>query len=436
LALNSNSVEHLPKEIGRLTRLESLWIAWNTELKHLPTSIGQLTGLKKLMIHDNRLQSLPEDIGKLINLEWLGIANNELKILPTSLFQLTNLKKLELQKNRLRAISPDIGELISLEHLCLQTNKLDFLPPSLCKLSNLRKLELAGNNLESLPAEMGQLYKLEKLQIQSNKLKYLPSSMVQLDLLKDLWLYGNPLEKSLLEEYKKGISYLLEFLKKQSYQVVEQKLVEQKALQIEEDKERQKLLKEQKDKEKQEHIKAKQEVEKFNKEYIFVEEASPLYTWLEERELETIYENLMELGAESIEDLKFLNEKDLEANIKPLPRRRLFAEISKYFYQTTDFSNRPTGHDNDMLKMENKALQDELAYLKDMILDKENFEKYKAPYLEEIEKAIKQLNLENSVNDENFFLAAGDEITKKIKDAVKLLQEIKSIDQSSLIRLK
>jgi len=301
----------------------------------------------------------------------------------------------------------------------------------------LRKLELAGNKLESLPAEMGQLFKLEKLQIQSNKLKYLPSSLCQLANLKDLWLYGNPLEQTLIAEYKKGIPQLLDYLKKQSYQVVEQKLVEQNAQQNEEDKERQRLFKEQKEKEKQDHIKAKEEVEKFNKEYVFVEEASPLYLWLEERELETIHDNLVALGAENVEDLKFLNEKDLEASIKPLPRRRLFSEISKYFFQTSDYGNKAQqGHDNDMLKMENKALQDELAYLKDMVLDRDNIDKYRAPYLDEVEKAIRQLNLENSTHDEDFFLAAGDEIARKMKEAGRLIQEIKAIDQTSIHRLK
>jgi len=222
--------------------------------------------------------------------------------------------------------------------------------------------------------------------------------------------------------------------KKQS-QVVEKKLVEEKTESSREDKERQRIVKEQKEKEKQDHIKAKEEVEKFNKEYVFVEEATPLFLWLQERELDSIYESLVQLGAEYIEDLKFLNEKDLENTIKPLPRRRLFSEISKYFFQTTEFRTH-AGPDNDLLKMENKALQDELAYLKDMLLDKDNIEKYKAPYLQEVENAIKQLNLETSLDDEDFIFVAGDEIAKKMKEASRIVQEIKAFDQTSIRRFK
>lgn len=50
LALNSNYVESLPEEIGKLSKLESLWCNWNTELKSIPPAIAKLTQLKKLML--------------------------------------------------------------------------------------------------------------------------------------------------------------------------------------------------------------------------------------------------------------------------------------------------------------------------------------------------------------------------------------------------
>ena len=44
---------------------------YNNQLQSIPTEIGQLLNLNKLYLYNNQLQSIPTEIGKLLNLNKL-----------------------------------------------------------------------------------------------------------------------------------------------------------------------------------------------------------------------------------------------------------------------------------------------------------------------------------------------------------------------------
>lgn len=69
----------LPREIGKLTQLETLSMSGNKLSGSLPNEIGSLTSLTYLSLSDNSISGpIPRDIGKLHKLVWLGLDSNQL----------------------------------------------------------------------------------------------------------------------------------------------------------------------------------------------------------------------------------------------------------------------------------------------------------------------------------------------------------------------
>jgi CCR4-NOT transcription complex subunit 6 len=80
------------------------------------------------------------------------------------------LTKLYLNNNRLQTIPPEIGQLRNLAHLDLSLNQISTLPPEMGMLINLRSLLLVDNKIEVIPYELGNLFALDMLAIEGNPL--------------------------------------------------------------------------------------------------------------------------------------------------------------------------------------------------------------------------------------------------------------------------
>lgn len=70
-------MQHVPAELGQLSKLEALVLSSN-QLQFLPPQFKGLTSLKSLHLHDNQLQTLPQNIVRLKNLQELSLRNNPL----------------------------------------------------------------------------------------------------------------------------------------------------------------------------------------------------------------------------------------------------------------------------------------------------------------------------------------------------------------------
>lgn len=85
LKIHSYKSDSLPDEIGRLTNLEYLDINFG-EFHSIPKSIGNLIELRILTISNGRTKlNIPPEIGKLINLIELNIYNYEIEFLPNEI---------------------------------------------------------------------------------------------------------------------------------------------------------------------------------------------------------------------------------------------------------------------------------------------------------------------------------------------------------------
>ena len=174
------------------TQLVSLNLS-NNRLESLPEDIGSLIGLQELFLQYNCLVTLPDSICELSNLVELDVKNNRLKRIPARIGDLKKLLLLSLTNNSILELPASIGNLEQLEELSLHANQLTQLPDELCRLQNLKILYTGENHYSTLPDRFGQLVTLEELDVSGCELVSLPDSITQCASLVRLWLSNNRL---------------------------------------------------------------------------------------------------------------------------------------------------------------------------------------------------------------------------------------------------
>ncbi|XP_036385958.1 E3 ubiquitin-protein ligase LRSAM1 [Megalops cyprinoides] len=117
-------------------------------------SITSLATLKVLDLHENKLTSLPDDIGQLKSLQVLNVEKNHIKSLPDS-----------------------IGELRLLQTLNVKGNCLSQLPSSVGQMSSLRTLDLSENMVRELPKALANIRTLECLTLDAAQMSFPPASV-------------------------------------------------------------------------------------------------------------------------------------------------------------------------------------------------------------------------------------------------------------------
>lgn len=153
------------------------------ELSEVPSSafsICKVLQKKVLILHNNELRSmLPRgcDINTLATLKVLDLHENKLTSLPEDLGKLSSLQILNVEKNRLKALPDCIGDLRFLQTLNVKGNCLTELPSSVGSLSSLRTLDLSDNNIVQLPKTLVYIRTLESLTLDAANMTYPPASV-------------------------------------------------------------------------------------------------------------------------------------------------------------------------------------------------------------------------------------------------------------------
>lgn len=175
----------------------------DVEMKHLPPGLGSLVNLEALELAClEKLEDLPEEIGKLRSLQELIIDNGNgcaMNIsLPKSIGQLQSLRVLRLYgaldgrdigdedatRGRTKPLPDTLGSLQKLEELDLGRNGIRAVPPQVASLRGLRKLSLDYNDLREIPAFVGDLPNLQELSVNANGGVRLPQSLAKIKGLK------------------------------------------------------------------------------------------------------------------------------------------------------------------------------------------------------------------------------------------------------------
>ncbi len=172
----------IPPELGRLTGLRELQLAWRNQLTgSIPAELGQLTRLTDLNLAGNRLTGpIPPELGA-IGPQLTDLILSGPRPLPEGV-GLTG------------SIPPQLGNLTGLADLYLDGNRLTgSIPTRLGRLVNLSWLYLARNQLSgSIPTQLGNLTNLDNLRLEHNRLTgSLPTQLTNLDELSRLYLKGN-----------------------------------------------------------------------------------------------------------------------------------------------------------------------------------------------------------------------------------------------------
>ena len=108
----------------------------------------------KLIIYDEKLDSLPKNIENLKSLVTVTISRNNLTSMPEQFWNLKSIRNLDLSRNNLTSIPEQIGNLQLVGILDISHNELSSLPKNIGILKSLRSLDASYNNITSLPKSM------------------------------------------------------------------------------------------------------------------------------------------------------------------------------------------------------------------------------------------------------------------------------------------
>ncbi|MGM5630131.1 leucine-rich repeat domain-containing protein [Apibacter raozihei] len=156
-----------------------------------------------------KLQSLPNDITNLPQLEKASFTNAFLSYLPSSFFDNTSLKEVCLCNNNLFKL-PDIPENNTIRYLSLDINHFKKLPASMINLQKLQILGLKDCHFSEFPIEIFELKNIKTLDLSANPISSIPEKLSELSSLENLYLIKTQIKelpKSMKKQLIKTSSY-------------------------------------------------------------------------------------------------------------------------------------------------------------------------------------------------------------------------------------
>lgn len=147
----SAGLTEFPPEIFELAdSLEILNLSDNL-LCQLPDDLDRLCHLRILFCSANRFVEFPTVLQKCKSLEMVGFKSNQICHVPEGALPRL-LRWLILTDNRLESLPDDLGDCLRLQKLMLAGNRLRALPASLANCTELELLRISANTLEQMPA--------------------------------------------------------------------------------------------------------------------------------------------------------------------------------------------------------------------------------------------------------------------------------------------
>ncbi len=198
---DNNKIKSLPEDVGNLENLTSLTFR-NNYIEKIPYSLSMNKNLETLSFHGNRISSI-DTICRLTKLQNLECSYNAIKEIPDYIGNLRSLQKLNLAFNIITKLPDSLFDLANLETLFLSGNNLYEINDNIFKLFNMRLLSIASCQLEEISESVYKLEKLETLVLDNNRIRKISENIKNLKNLKLLSVSDN-----LLSQLPSGIGYI------------------------------------------------------------------------------------------------------------------------------------------------------------------------------------------------------------------------------------
>ncbi|NXF39006.1 LRCH1 protein, partial [Nyctibius bracteatus] len=186
-------------------------------LSEVPTELCHFVSLETLNLYHNCIKIIPDAIVNLQMLTYLNLSRNQLSSLPACLCGLP-LKVLIASNNKLGSLPEEIGQLKQLMELDVSCNEITALPQQIGQLKSLKELNVRRNYLEVLPQELVQL-PLVKFDFSCNKVLVIPICFRKMVQLQVLLLENNPLQSPPAQICTKGKVHIFKYLTVQACQI-------------------------------------------------------------------------------------------------------------------------------------------------------------------------------------------------------------------------
>jgi Leucine-rich repeat (LRR) protein len=204
--------------LGKLVNLEALELSCLEKLEDIPEEIGRLQNLQELIIDNgNGCQmnvALPRSIGQLTNLRVLRLYGAldareigsepsarrvQSKSLPDTLVNLQKLEELDLGRNGIRTVPAQVASLHGLKKLSLDYNAIHNLPAFVGNLTNLQELSLNSNGGVVLPQSLARVKGL-KVFMGNNKLTLRDQKILRTRFPNALFSFENEYDDNAVNE--------------------------------------------------------------------------------------------------------------------------------------------------------------------------------------------------------------------------------------------
>ncbi|KAJ7401780.1 Leucine-rich repeat and calponin like proteiny domain-containing protein 1 [Pitangus sulphuratus] len=186
-------------------------------LTEVPVELCHFVSLETLNLYHNCIKNIPDAIVNLQMLTYLNLSRNQLSSLPACLCGLP-LKVLIASNNKLGSLPEEIGQLKQLMELDVSCNEITALPQQIGQLKSLKELNVRRNYLEVLPQELVHL-PLVKFDFSCNKVLVIPICFRKMMQLQVLLLENNPLQSPPAQICTKGKVHIFKYLTVQACQI-------------------------------------------------------------------------------------------------------------------------------------------------------------------------------------------------------------------------
>ncbi|XP_060028202.1 DISP complex protein LRCH3 isoform X2 [Erinaceus europaeus] len=186
-------------------------------LSEVPIEACHFVSLESLNLYQNCIRYIPEAILNLQALTFLNISRNQLSTLPAHLCDLP-LKVLIASNNKLVSLPEEIGHLRHLTELDVSCNEIQTVPPQIGDLEALRDINMRRNHLVRLPEELAEL-PLLRLDFSCNKITAIPVCYRNLRHLQMIALENNPLQSPPAQICIKGKIHIFKYLNMQACKI-------------------------------------------------------------------------------------------------------------------------------------------------------------------------------------------------------------------------